>query len=523
MSQICFICKNALCNSICEQIKFKLIQGKTGRKEDEKDPNKRDEKKTKEKDEEENLEPFTQEPISELAPKDVFRVQQNVYSLPDLYNWVINIGNPKIPLTGQIAGQDLIEQLKEAANQNYPLILSIHTRPDIGMNLILETRRYTTLATIDSLSFRALEISQGIVVETIMEFMQTIVHLKKGFFIYNDNFLQLVKTNKTIAEIQGINNQLVLLCKPLETSQDEIIQLRLCIEIAESRGKGYDMFQIILDDIIRKETEKEEEGIEKCVLKIVYDFAGESVKEKFIVKVSDGESYYDAYIKAFESNYDPGHSHDFWTGTLGIINGNVTDMHSKGEFPYSKNDFDEEIEGFDEDKTVKVTITEEYWPPTITIDFYRENIFKTYEEVDATSMAEAIAAERTEQFSNRFEMPSLQLDSNKNYKVTITMVWNKNKQVTFAYGTTRVFERIFYEMEELSHDFNEYAGPGINEPGAKWKIRVDIDEQKTIMSCISCGTNAKKACGNLCGTMYCGDSCARKHWDMEHYALCLRK
>lgn len=43
-----------------------------------------------------------------------------------------------------------------------------------------------------------------------------------------------------------------------------------------------------------------------------------------------------------------------------------------------------------------------------------------------------------------------------------------------------------------------------------------------LKSCISCGSEAaKRACGGLCGTaLYCGDECARLHWEAGHYKTC---
>jgi hypothetical protein len=521
MSQSCLICKQNtpnkfLCSSVCEQINFKLIEGKTGRKDDEQDPNQRDKKKEKEEDE--DLEPFTQEPVSALPPQDVFRVQQNVYSLPDLYQWVINMGNTKIPLTGQIAGQDMIERLKEAANVNYPLTLTINIMPKGGMDMIPETRRYTTLATVDDLTFRALEITQGIVVNTIMEFMQSIVHLKKAFFTTDRNILQLVKDhgNKKLVDIQGSKNYLILFCRTLETQEDQVTQLLLCIEIAKARGKGYDMFQTLLDKI---------DGVDECVLKIVYDFNNrQNITKKYAITVYGGD-YYETYNRAFAEKYKSRRAHDFWTTTIGIINGNATNAYSKGEFPYDKDDFDEEIEIFEEDDIVKVTITEEYWPPTITVEVYAENTFKERIDVDATLMADAIHLNNIESFSERFDIsPWSDFDKNKEHDVIITMVWNKNKQIAFKRGTLPIFEQIFLKMEQLRSDFDKYAGPGINEHDTKWVIRVDINEQKTnILSCISCGISADKACGNLCGAMYCGNDCAQTHWDAGHHASCLKK
>lgn len=43
-----------------------------------------------------------------------------------------------------------------------------------------------------------------------------------------------------------------------------------------------------------------------------------------------------------------------------------------------------------------------------------------------------------------------------------------------------------------------------------------------LKSCISCGSEvAKRACGGLCGkALYCGDECARAHWEAGHYKTC---
>lgn len=369
---VCPLTQKHLCSSICQNINYKLIQAggkKKKRKEEENDPNEREE--------EEDLEPFTQEPVSSLNPRDVIRINGIVFSLPDLYKWVIEMKRSDNPLTREeIFGAVEIAQINAAAREHYPFVVVLSSLGEQNRNIA-----WTTLSNFENLAFYLLKTINNVTVDTLMEFMQTKQNIKFFMFNPNQSILNLIITHddKRILDIPDLPNPFIIFNTNMIQHTTKLEELELCIKLAKRRNKGYDMFEEQIDGIrkeIREEDERrkridairEEEERKKridAIRKEEEERKKKPIRQKLILFINDNkyqvdreedETLYEAFERVFYKRYKPP------TGIKKLLIGEIDEdsdagiIDRSGGFPFREDDFDI----LEDDKTLTVRITEDY-------------------------------------------------------------------------------------------------------------------------------------------------------------------
>ena len=452
----CPLTHNFFCSSICQRIGYKLIGPKTERNDEEDDPNQRKEKKGKE--EEEGLEPFTQEKISDIPERDRIVINNSTYSLPELYRWTIDMGRRTNPLTGiEFAGEDALEQIRVTARERYPLEIRLATA--MGENLIA-TRQHTVLSTIESLTFRALEVTSGKIAETIMEFMQTIVRENFMYFVNNRNILHLVleHQDKRIIDLPNIQNPLVILFSRNAAAQSQLSQIDLCIQIARERGKGYDMF------------ERQSEQLRGVLF--VQTMTLYINDQRYNVVREDNESRYDAFNRVFTERYVPTTRHDQWITTTATVDNTEVDVESytPGLFPLDPDDFI----NLNNLNQIIVRVQVDYKPPTINVMFYTNNRLLGNVFINPERMLDD--ENNLMNYARIIQLPANVPIGNGNVKITI--FWGNGESIETSLdvmeniGENIIFQ-VLADLMSQYDNFNAYAGPW-NDELIIWAIRVDI-------------------------------------------------
>jgi hypothetical protein len=429
----CLVSRKLFCSQICQNIGYKLI-GPNGQKRER---------------EEEDVDPFTQERISDLNPKDVIKIRNNFYSLPELYKWVIDMKRTRNPLTNEeFVGPETIEYIKDAAKREYPLKTTIYWVSG-GTPII---RNYTNLLMIENLAFLILEVMTGSITETVMEFMQAIVKLGVKFIIHNKDILDLLlnQNNQRLIDI-GIKDAVSIYYFQILPPNESELQIMKCIEIARMLGKGTDVFERLLFNPNIKYT-------------LFID------EQEYDVKLEPGESIYNAFKRLFEDNFVASTRHDEWVLISGVIEDHATDTNTEGYFPFDENDF----EGLEEDITVR--IYEEYVPPIIKIEIYAKNILVEIdvepEELLDNLYTKNERLEYSKKLSSGYDIP-------KNGKVKMAIFWDEEdlsekKKFQMVDGEPNVIYKALKLLYEESGEFYQKAGPWISNERQEWKVNIEI-------------------------------------------------
>jgi len=454
----CPVTHDFFCSSICQRIGYKLIGPKNERDEEEEDPNQQRTKKGKEKEEEEEeaLEPFTQEKISDIPERDRIVINNSTYSLPELYRWTIDMGRRTNPLTGiEFAGEDALEQIRATARERYPLEVRFETT--MGRNLT--TRQHTFLSTIESLAFRALEVTSGKIADTIMEFMQTIVRENFMYFVNNRNILHLVleHQDERIIDLPNIQSPLLVLFSRNASTQSQLSQINLCIQIARERGKGYDMFER------RSEQLRGVEFVQIMTLHIN--------NQEYNVTRENNESRYDAFNRVFNERYVPPTRHHDWITTTATVDNTDVDVESytPGLFPLDQDDFID----LNNLNRIVVRVRVIYKPPTINVTFYTNNRLVGNVFINPERMLDQ--ERNLMNYARTIQLPVNVPRGNRNVRITI--FWGNGESIEtsslYMLDENIIFQ-VLTDLMSQYDNFNVYAGPA-NDAQIIWTVRVDVD------------------------------------------------
>lgn len=445
----CSSTRNFFCSKICQRIGFKLIGPKNERGEEIDEDEERKKQKQKE---EEDVDPFTQEKISDLDPKDVIKIRNNSYSLPDLYKWVVDMKRTRNPLTNEeFVGPDTLEMIKDTANKVYPLQVII--KYVSGGSPV--TRNYTILLMIENLAFLILEVMTGSITETVMEFMQSIVNQNISFLINNNNILDFLLKYDTQRIIDVMNqNPITIYYVQILSPEESNKQVQKCIEIAKMLGKGTDVFERRL---LRQKI---------MVLRINDD--------EYVVNIEPGESLYDAFYRTFNDNYHPSSRHNEWLQIIGTIEGTgLGDSNTEGYFPFHESDF----EGLGINNDIIVKIYEEYVPPMISIIFYTDETLAQKIDLNPETMLDNLYIDEERlTFANSFVLNNT---IPENGKVKMVVLWglsdeSDEKKFIMINRSPNLMYEILSFMYDLSGEFYQKAGPWISNVPEHWKIIVNI-------------------------------------------------
>lgn len=208
----CTITNNLYCNSMCQYIGFKLINGN----------------------DDEDLEVFTQEPISSIPKKDVIQIYGKTYSLPHLYNWVVNLGKKTDPLTKQKIDEVYV---KKVGHDLYPLKCKILQLKPFEQGYIMNN--VSTLMSVNYWFKQALSGLININIDTDYEFLLNYVRYDNiEFFIRKKTCIEylLEYENQQIINVFKEEESINIVLFYTEKKPDMLVKLLDCKKYAEKRG-----------------------------------------------------------------------------------------------------------------------------------------------------------------------------------------------------------------------------------------------------------------------------------------------
>jgi succinate dehydrogenase flavin-adding protein (antitoxin of CptAB toxin-antitoxin module) len=192
-----------------------------------------------EENEEEELEVFTQEPISTISRKNLIKIGTKYYSLPQLYNWIVNYDKTKDPLTNELFDEIDIKKVKTEGILKYPLNVKL-------LKLMSASNEINTsaLMSINSLCREILKAETGQKSSTDFEFLIEFLNSGINFTMNKKTALDLLLENdeKQIFEIFEDTNILSAYVQNYNTPPSALIKAKKSREFAILKGFPTDKF-----------------------------------------------------------------------------------------------------------------------------------------------------------------------------------------------------------------------------------------------------------------------------------------